>query len=150
MSTAILNQRFFADLLARLKQASPGITNATKTQSQSWFNFAAGRSGTTFNWSFGKGDVLRVELYFSSPDQGLNKAMFDALAKEKDEIEAQIGSPLAWERLDGKNQSRIRTTHPARVSDSSDQLEPAKQWAVETMIKFVDTFRPRLKELDLR
>jgi hypothetical protein len=45
-------QAYFADLLEALKAASSGITAASKTQPDSWFSFAAGKSGVNFSLAF--------------------------------------------------------------------------------------------------
>ena len=55
-------QRFFAELLAAVKQRDPSLTQATRTQPQSWFSFAAGRSGAYFAWAFTGDGRFKVEL----------------------------------------------------------------------------------------
>ena len=40
-----------------------------------------------------------------------------------------------------------KITIPAKITDPQERLEEAKQWAVSTMIKFVDAFQPRIKKL---
>jgi hypothetical protein len=54
-------------------------------------------------------DYVSSEVYL---DRGkdyptLNKERFDALYKNKNEIEKVFGGPLSWERLDKKRASRI-------------------------------------------
>jgi hypothetical protein len=139
-------QAFFADLLNRLKEARPGITNATKTQPTSWWEFSGGRSGITFAWAFGR-DVLRVELYIDIGDKDANKAAFSTLQEHQQEIEAQMGMTLNWARLENRKASRISVARPAKVTDSPGELEDAKQWALDTMLKFVDAFQGHIKAL---
>lgn len=146
-SNAVLMQLFFADLLERFKDAYPGITRAEKTQPVSWFNFSAGKTGFSFGWAFTGKKKLQVELYIDVEDKVKNKALFDRLAADKDEIEREYGAPLSWERLPDRRASRISVTHPATIADPPEKLEQAKQWALETTIKFVDVWRPRIKEL---
>lgn len=144
-----LQQLFFADILKRLKMAAPGLTRATKTFPQNWWNFGAGKTGFSFGWVFTKDDTLRVELYIDAGDEEQNKAAFDTLHAQKDEIEAEIGTALDWQRLDDKQASRIALDRPATITDSPDDLEEAKQWALERMIDFVHALQPRVKELQL-
>lgn len=140
-------QEFFAELLRRFKAERPRATQATKTQPMTWFAFGAGKQNVHFGWSFGKGDVLRVEITFISTDEEVNKAAFDKLHSEKVEIEREIGMGLDWDRMDGHIHSRIRTAYPFQITDDARKLELAKQWAVNTMVKFYDVFQPRIKEM---
>jgi CBS domain-containing protein len=140
-------QLFFADLLERLKQARPGLTRATRTQPQSWWWFSGGRAGFHFSWAFNKDGELQVELYIDTGSRDENKAAYDALYEQKRRIEEEIGQALKWQRLDHRRASRISLSRPAKVTDPPEQQEVAKQWALETMLKFVDAFQPRIREL---
>ncbi|MGD9030612.1 MAG: DUF4268 domain-containing protein, partial [Anaerolineae bacterium] len=104
---SVLMQLFFADLLKRLKEVRPGLTHATKTYPQNWWNFGGGKTGFAFGWVFTGEDTLRVELYIDTGDKEQNKAAFDALRQQKDEIEAELGVALSWQRLDDKQAARI-------------------------------------------
>jgi hypothetical protein len=134
----------------RLKEARPGVTQAKRTMPQNWWNFGAGKSGFTFAWVFGRPRTLQVELYIDTGDKAANKAAFDKLAEQKGVIEEEIGASLSWERLDTKRASRIAQKRPrTSITDPPDEIEKAKQWTIETTLKFVDVFRPRVKELRL-
>ncbi len=148
-TNSVLMQLFFSDLLERLKEAAPGVTRATKTFPQNWWNFGAGKSGFVFGWVFTKEDTLRVELYIDTGDRDKNKAAFDALREQKGEIEAGIGAELSWQRLNDKQASRIALDRPTTITDAPERLEEAKEWALETTLDFVRTLQPRVKELQL-
>jgi hypothetical protein len=142
-TNTVLWQMFFAEMLDRLKSARPGITNAIKTQPDTYWSFSGGRSGFNFGWAFGP-DNLRVELYIEAED---SKNLFDKLVEQKSEIESAVQMTLNWDRLEGKKACRISVARPAKITDSPDQLEKVKTWALETMLKFVDIFQPRIKAL---
>lgn len=146
-TNSVRKHLFFDDLLRRLKEARPGITAATRTFAQSWWSFSAGKTGFSFGWAFTNDRSLRVELYIDTGDKAKNKGAFDALCRLKEEIEQKVGCTLVWERLEQKRASRISLARPAAITDSPDALEGAKVWAVETMLKFADTFGPRIREL---
>lgn len=142
----VLYQLFFADVLERLKAARPGATHATKTQQQSLWWFAAGKTGFYFQWSFRK-DTLRTELLMNSGDRGETKRIFDAFLGQRGAIEQEFGATLDWERLDNGKESHIFLSKPAKITDPPAELEETKRWAVDTMIKFVDVFQKRIKRL---
>lgn len=146
---AVLQQLYFADLLERLKAAKPGLTRATKAQLQNWWSFSGGRSGFGFAWVFASGGFLRVELYIDTGDRAVNKRAFNLLSEQKEEIEKQIGVPLEWDLLPTKRACRISISQPGTVNDPPEVMEKTKSWALMSMIRLVDTFQPRIKELAL-
>ena len=142
----LTRQRFFDSALAELKRQSPNFTNTSHALPQSWLSMAAGRTGFQLTWSFSKGQ-LRTELYIDTGDQRTNKAFFDSLNERGVEFEAEIGTPLVWERLDAKRASRIysgRTFAPTDLAEGSREL---RDWAVSTILAFARVFRPAIRRL---
>jgi CBS domain-containing protein len=146
-SNLALYQTFFADLLSRLKEARPGITQTQKASLQNWLSFSAGATGFMFGWVLPKEPILRVELYIDTGDKVVNKAAFDALVKMQDEIEGEAKAKLKWDRLDKSKASRISISTPFQIKGPEANFEPAKKWGVEKMLMFVDIFQPRLSNL---
>ena len=79
-------QAFYADVLETLKERSPGITAASRTQPESWFNFASGRTGVAFGWSFVSQSRFRVEVYIDAGERERNLAIFESLQQQREEI----------------------------------------------------------------
>jgi len=121
-------QHFFEEVLATFKAARPGLTSASKPGAHSWLGFTAGRSGFSFNWSFGtKG--FAVELYIDTGDKEGNKALFYALQARADELEA-LDEGLSWERLDSRRACRVATYRPVPSSPPLDENPDLASWAV--------------------
>jgi len=141
-------QAYFAKLLEGLKARSPGITAASRTQPQNWFGFASGKAGMSFNWVFSR-DRLRVELYIDSGDQARNLAIFDYLLADRESIEQELDMKLEWDRLENRRAKRIAlySPTPAPLTGEPGTLAPQQEWAVSTMLKVVQAFRPRLKAM---
>lgn len=142
-------QAYFAELLAELKDRKPGVTTASKTRAQNWFAFGSGKAGVHFVWAFASNDRFRVEVIIGTRERDRNTALFEAFYQDHQLIEQTIGAPLQWERLEQSQRKRIAAYAPFAVSIFSpqDELQQLKEWVVSTMVKFVDTFRPRLKAL---
>jgi hypothetical protein len=138
---------FYADTLVRLKEARPNVTQATKTNPYNYWFFGGGRTGFQFGWEFKKGDKFHTELYIDTGDKEVNKAAFDELYAQKNEIEAEFGDKLNWRRLNQKKACLITYSHNGVVTDSWEELDTLKDWAVETMLKFVDIFQKRIRKL---
>ncbi|MDO9087300.1 MAG: DUF4268 domain-containing protein [Anaerolineaceae bacterium] len=88
-----------------------------------------------FVFSFSRINSFRVELYLDLNDKEKTKKVYDAICKQKIELEEKIGS-ISWERLNEKRASRIAIYHDGSVLDNKDKLAKLRSWAVETMIKF--------------
>jgi len=143
----VLYQKFFAELLEELKQTRPGVTQASKTKLASWFWFGAGRSGFYFGWSFRRGEVLSVDVWINMPDPEINKRAFDELIKDQKAIQNESELSFIWERLDDHKQSHVRVERKCKVTDSPEELEKTKTWALETTLKVVDLFQHRIWQL---
>ena len=51
------------------------------------------------------------------------KALFDAVATRRAEVEQRFGGALSWERLDDKTASRIATYREGRITAAPTELD---------------------------
>lgn len=142
-------QAFFATLLDKVRAKYPDLTKARKAFPQNWFSFPVGRSGFSVNAVFGDGKRFRVELYIDHGDRDKNKAAFDALQQQQDKIEAEIGQPVVWERLDERRASRIYCVTNGSIDDAQEHLEGLQDWAIGLVWTFHQTFSSRVQKLKL-
>lgn len=113
---------------------------------QMWLTFPIGRSGfhLTTNASVRERQIA-VELYCQrDPD----KVGFDQLVEHREAVEAEIGEPLTWERLDEKLGWRVIIRRPVDVEDRSMWPEYF-QWYQERLGRFDVAFRDRVSALDM-
>ncbi len=137
---------FFQGLIDELRERH-SFTGARVAQPQNWCNFASGISGTHYAASFAHRKQVRTEVYLGMDEQQTNKAIFDALEKEKVSIEAEFGEPLRWERLDDRTASRVALYRPGSVEDDPETLREIQAWAVDRLLRFRKVFGPRLQRL---
>jgi CBS domain-containing protein len=147
-TTLALYPLFFDALLKQLKQERPGITRVSKASLQNWLSFSAGVPGFYYGWSLPREPILRVELYIELGTMEKTKAAFDALCAGKNKIEDEVGEPLQWERLEGRKASRIYAAKPFDFDVPEEQRKDAQAWGLKMMLKFIDTFRGRIRNLD--
>ena len=100
-----------------------------------------------FNFSFARTRQFRVELYIDSGKREQNKALFDALYDRKEQIEQEIGTPLAWERISEKRASRIAVYRDVFITASDTDLQELRDWATATMIRFHDVMEAHVVAL---
>jgi len=125
-------QRFFQGVIDELRETHK-FTNARAAQPQSWYAFASGTSGITYNASFARGDRLRAELFIDVGDAITNKTIFDSLCIKRDEIEQETG-PLEWERLDQRRASRISLVRAnTTIEDADTHAEEIRDCLVQSL-----------------
>lgn len=133
---------FFSMVLTELnKKANFPVKNVSPDGS-SWMVVADVPNSSpkygSFVFAFTRGNRFRVELYLDLYDQEKTKMVFDAIHKQKDELEAKMGS-INWERLNEKRASRIAIYNEGHIFDKKEKLQQLKNWAVELMIIFYDS-----------
>lgn len=143
-------QSFFQDLLNDLKTRAPGITNAGKTQAQSWFQFAAGRAGAYFAWAFTQDSRFKAELTFDTLDDAFNRLMVHWLWSLRDSftLESDVRSGLELDVSETRRSQRLACYAPWSVSIEStpDDLARTRAWAVPAMIQLATALRPLVRE----
>jgi hypothetical protein len=138
-------QAFFQILVDEMRETYR-FTNARSVGAGSWFAFSAGVSGIVFSPAFGIGN-MRVDLYIDVGEAARNKAIYDALAEQKIEIETHLSEVLTWQRLGAKRASRISAVQAGvKVEDAAQRGAEMRQWMVTRLLKFREVFGPRLRD----
>jgi len=83
---------------------------------------------------------VRVEVYVDSGDGEENLHLFDQLLQN---LEAEFGQPLEWERLEGKRACRIVAYREGSIDGSSEDLQEFHEWAVSGLLKLKKFFEDR-------
>lgn len=85
--------------------------------------------------------TVSVELYIDVGDKNKNKAIFDDIAKYKNEIEAKIGDSLIWKRLNEKRASRIVYSIKNLNWNRKENWSLIQDTLIEKMIKFFQVLK---------
>ncbi len=131
-------RQFFQALIDELR-TKHAFTKAKIAQGQNWYFFPTGITGISYGTSFAQGGRIRVDLYIDAGDAEQNKRLFDHLYDQKNKIEAEIGEPLAWERLDDRRASRIAIYRDGSIDDT-EELDEIREWAIRMLLKFRAVF----------
>lgn len=139
-------QEFYQGLMDELREKHK-FTNAKAAQPQSWYAFSSGTTGISYSTAFASGNRLRVELYVDVGDMVKNKAIFDDLKEQQQQIEDEVGEPLVWERLDTRRASRISAVREnTSIAEATANEQEVRDWLVKRLLKFRAVFGPRLKK----
>ena len=140
--------KFFDDVLQEFKKKKRGVTDRGSTY-DSWLPLPSGYGNSIhFEWLFSGREpnkTLGIEIHFENTDKSQNLKLLKHFTEKKEELEKEIGESLAFEEW-GKNWSRIYAARPVGTIEQGIENEEAKNWAVDTMINFYDTFKPKLDE----
>ena len=105
-----------------------------KATTDHWYDIAIGTSAAHISVTLvNKDSYVGVELYINS-----NKALFDKLYEDREEIEERLGFKLDWQRLDNAKASRILY----RIHSNYDALIDE---AIDKVIKMKTVFKDRVK-----
>lgn len=140
----VMRQEFWKQLLER----SNGLTSLTENRNptnEHWLEVATGKSGIHYAYLILK-DKGGIEVYVDVGDRDRNKAIFDKLYEERDQVEREFGTALDWQRLNDKRASRIRIYYHGMGSLREPELWPSLQnRMIEGMIRLDKTFRNRIR-----
>jgi Domain of unknown function (DUF4268) len=110
-----------------------------------WFEFPTGRSGSVISATIStEKNRVGVELYNHGDE---NKAVFDSLSAEKNQIEIEFGGALDWQRLEGKKATRIAFFRLNEDPSDRENWPAQHAWMSAQMAKFKSVFAPRLAKL---
>ncbi len=136
-------RNYFQNLIDDLR-TEYRFTSAKAGQPQNWYAFASGISGVNYGANFCQGNKTRTELYIDFGSAEQNEECLLHLKDSESEIEAEFGSTLSWEPIDGKRATRIAVYREGSITDD-EQLPAISNWHVENLLKFKKVFSNRLR-----
>lgn len=101
-----LRHDFWEAALERLRTDGVEIYRNVSPGQDHWLSAGSGVRSCPYSMVFAK-DEARVDLNLARAEASENKWLFDQLYAQKDEIEAKLGAPLVWRRMDTNKASRI-------------------------------------------
>jgi CBS domain-containing protein len=130
---------FFTRLLDDLRKKAAFPIRDVSPDGSSWIIIQSipkdGPNYGVFDFSFTRRKQLRVELYLDLGNQAQTKTLFDLLFAQREQIEAKLGQPVQWERMDNRQASRIALYHDGQITEGKNFTE-LRKWAVDTMAVF--------------
>ena len=112
-----------------------------KATTDHWYDIAIGTSVAHISVTLvNKDSFVGVELYINS-----NKALFDKLYEDREEIEKQLGFKMDWQRLDTAKASRILYRINGLNFDDHSNYDALIDEAIDKVIKMKTVFQDRVK-----
>ncbi len=96
---------FFSSLLGELASQQPFAMRSLSPNGESWVTIASlpttGKKVAFLGFSFAHKKRFRADLYIDTGNELENKEIFNKLLVRRSSIEAELGTSLSWERLEG-------------------------------------------------
>ena len=140
-----IRRQFWSDVIKAMNASPSSLYQNISPSKESWISAASGLRGLGLNFAATK-DYCRAELYIDRGDKAENEAVFDLLLAQKDNIEAEFGSSLTWERLDAKRACRIKSQRDGNIFDREvwpDMID----FMVKSMIRLEGVLKPKLQHI---
>mgnify|MGYP000058931851 CR=1 FL=1 len=143
----VLRHRFWTALLEAAK-AKTRLHAGVGPSHQNWVSTGAGKSGLGYGYVVTEHEA-RVELYIDrgKDKEEENKAIFDALAEKRDQINEAFGEPLEWQRLEGKRACRIKKTITLGGYRDEEKWPQLHEAMVDAMIRLEKALKPHIGRL---
>lgn len=126
--------------------ATGKLPSVQSARPQYWYDVSLGRTGITLsNIANTYDNRIGVRVYISNK---VAAAVLPQLMDMKNDIEEEIGSSLEW---DPNPENRDKVIALVRDADLNNRgkWEEYLTWMVETVIRFRETFSPRIRDMDL-
>lgn len=131
----------FADYL-RSRNSTFHVRNRNKDH---WNSFGIGTSGCHIN-AIVLADKNEIIVDFTCKTDEERK-LFDALVKQKAQIERELGETLDWRQMPGRKSWRLVLTKSNADPADRDKYQEHHAWQLDKLTKFKKVFGPRVKEL---
>lgn len=136
--------RFWAGLLQRAKQKTDLHANVVPA-ANSWVARQV-VPGIHLAYAFSR-QAPRVDLYIFGTSRRTAKELFDLLHAQKEQVEQRFGGPMTWQRLDAKNDSRVRVDLPPASVRDEENWPALQEQMVDLMVRFEKALRPAVEAL---
>lgn len=141
-----LRKEFWIQLLELAKNKTKLFERISPSY-ENWISAGAGKSGLTYAFVIRMEDA-QIDLYIGSGKASENKRLFDLLYQKKEKIEAAFGEPLEWQRLDNKQDCRVKYVFHGHGLKDQDNWSALQMRMVDAMIKFHQAFQPEIQSID--
>lgn len=134
---------FWGELISRLREKEPGITQRSAPTGNS-VDLHIGYGGVHFEWAFHgqPRSWFEVGLHFEKSTMQENKKLFDHFISVKPKIENELGGL----ELESEFPWMARCARIYASKQEGQMTEELKDWALDIMLKFYSVFKPRLDE----
>ena len=144
-----MRMEFWKKLLERVNKSDTKLFQNVNPSKDNWITGGVGMTGVGLNFVVSK-NFGRSELYISRGSTEENKFIFDSLEEKKEQIEADFGGKLIWERMDSKKSSRIKYEKEGVNSYDPDDWDEMIKFMVDGMVRMEKALIKHLRAINVK
>jgi len=138
----------FWEQLLRKANARTKLHTSVSPGRDYWIGTSAGRSGLGLNYAVRQHDAgVELYIYRGKGTKEENKAIFDSLARSKEDIDSAFGEPLDWQRLNARDACRIEKRLEVGGYLDKDKWPQIRDAMIDAMIRLEKALRPHIDRL---
>lgn len=141
----IVRRKFWTTVIAEMNKKSQLYKNISPSTS-GWIAAGSGVRRVGFNFVV-TGTYGRAEVYIDRDDPIENEFIFNELHKRKGELEASIGEPCVWDRVEGRRACRIKLERPGNIFEQ-EQWPEMIEFMVDAMVRIEKAFHDPLEKIN--
>ena len=139
----ILKQDFWTHLNDKITKSNSFLTTR-KPRAQHYHTFKLGNGKSHLSGLINKREkYIAAEVYIPN-DQGL----YEALKRNKVEIEKEFGEALDWQDLDESKANRIKVYKYNSSIENQEQWDSNCDWLISRIEKLYKVFSPKIKQIN--
>ena len=144
-----VRRRFWAALLDRAN-ARTDLHASNSPNTTTWLVASAGKRGVLLCYVVRQHDASVLLLIDRGPAVEETTAIYEALEREREQIEAAFGAPLNWDPSEGRQRCQIGFNLEAGgYRDPEDRWPEIQDEMIDTMIRLDDAFREAISSLSV-
>ena len=147
--TELMRREFLKQLLEKSNKKTTLFSSISPPKppiKDHWVSKGAGISGVLYQYVILK-DAARVQLSIESEDRDKNKRIFDALYKNRDQIERDFGGHLIWDRLNECISSRIKRIVENKGLNDKNIWSRIQDKMTDAMVRLEKALSKHIREL---
>ena len=113
----------------------------------SWFEVRSEVRHFRRTMRFANNRKAQVQIRIDSGDKDWNETAFDLLERRRDDIEAEMGEEMVWDRNERARVSHISVERDGTINDSEEDLKEIRRWMISNVEKITDVLLPHMKEV---
>lgn len=142
----VVRKEFWTQFINEINKINSMCSNVSPT-TENWIPIALGMGNVSINIVISR-TFARSEIFINTGTKEKNKKIFDYFFTRKEKIEADFGSALIWERMDGNITSKIKVQLDGVDVSNKNDWGKMNEFLINSAIRMDKAFRGRISEIN--
>ena len=126
-----------------------GLTNKTTATAVRYQRLAQSEAGDGIRYAvrFYSGNRVSATLDIRTPDTERNKQILGRLTEHRDEVEAELGFELNWEKPTRGRSQGVQVLGSGSLDDPEERQNEVRAWMLDMVVALKSALDPRLQQI---